>query len=73
MSQSDWPNHPQESHRLRVQKTQVLAAMATVLATAWICTMGAIPAIFALVTAKHVLVAIMAMGLGINAPRRKTI
>jgi len=73
MSPPDWSNHPRESNRLRVQLTQVLAAMATVLATAWICTMGAIPAIFALVTAKHVLVAIVAMGLGINAPRRKTL
>jgi len=35
----------------------------TVVVTAWFCTMGTIPAILALVVAKHVLVAILAMGL----------
>lgn len=38
----------------------------TVLATAWICTYGMFPAILALVTAKHVLVAILALGLGMG-------
>lgn len=39
----------------------------TVLITAWLSTLGLVPAILALVTAKHVLVAILAMGLGIDA------
>jgi hypothetical protein len=49
--------------------TQVLAALITVLATAWVCTLGIIPAIIALSVAKHVLVAILMMGLGVDAPR----
>ena len=38
----------------------------TVLVTAWLVTLGPFPAILALVTAKHVLVAILAMGLGMD-------
>jgi hypothetical protein len=43
--------------------------MATLLATAWCCTLGWIPGIIAVVTAKHVLVAILVMGLGVDASR----
>ncbi len=39
----------------------------TVLITTWLCMLGTIPAILALVTAKHVLVAILVMGLGVDA------
>jgi hypothetical protein len=39
----------------------------TVLITVWFCMLGFIPAILALVTAKHVLVAILVMGLGVDA------
>lgn len=39
----------------------------TILITAWLSTLGLVPAILAIVTAKHVLVAILAMGLGIDA------
>jgi hypothetical protein len=39
----------------------------TVLVTAWFCMLGVVPAILALVTAKHVLVAILVMGLGVDA------
>ena len=39
---------------------------ATVLVTGWLVTLGTFPAILALVTAKHVLVAILAMGLGMG-------
>jgi hypothetical protein len=49
--------------------TQVMASMVTVFATAWVCTLGIIPAIIALSIAKHVLVAILMMGLGVDAPR----
>lgn len=48
---------------------QIWLTLLTVLATAWLCTLGPIPAVLALVTAKHVLVAILAMGLSIDAPR----
>jgi hypothetical protein len=57
-------------HRLRMRLTLLWATLITTLVTAWICTFGAIPAVIAIVTAKHVLVAILAMGLGIDAQRR---
>jgi hypothetical protein len=49
--------------------TQMLATMVTLLVTAWACSLGAIPAIIALCIAKHILVAILVMGLGVDAPR----
>jgi hypothetical protein len=55
--------------RFRMRMTQVSATLATLLATAWLCSLGPIPAIVALATAKHVLVAILIMGLGVDAPR----
>jgi hypothetical protein len=55
--------------RLHLRMTQILAAIITVLATGWLCTLGAIPAILALMTAKHILVAILVMGLGVDAQR----
>jgi hypothetical protein len=48
----------------------VLLASATVLLTAWFCTMGAIPGVIAVIVAKHILVALLAMGVGID--RRRT-
>jgi hypothetical protein len=39
----------------------------TILITAWFCTLGPLPAVIALVIAKHVLVAILVMGLGVDA------
>jgi hypothetical protein len=41
-------------------------SMVTVLITVWFMTLGAIPGIIAVVVAKHVLVAILVAGLGIN-------
>ncbi len=55
--------------RFRMRVTQVTATMVTVFATAWVCTLGIIPAIIALSVAKHVLVAVLMMGLGVDAPR----
>jgi hypothetical protein len=55
--------------RLRFRLFQLLASLITVLVTVWLCTLGPIPAILALMTAKHVLVAILLMGLGVDAPR----
>jgi hypothetical protein len=57
--------------KFRLRTTQVSATLATLLATAWVCSLGPIPAIIALVTAKHVLVAILIMGLGVDAPREE--
>lgn len=54
-------------NRVRLRMTQILSAIVTVLVTGWLCTFGAIPAILALMTAKHILVAILVMGLGVDA------
>lgn len=53
----------------RMRTTQVVATVITVLITAWACTLGIIPAIIALMVAKHILVAILMMGLGVDKPR----
>jgi hypothetical protein len=55
--------------RVRLRLLQILASLITVVVTAWLCTLGPIPAILGLMTAKHVLVAILVMGLGVDAPR----
>jgi hypothetical protein len=57
--------------RFRERVFQVLASVVTVLVTAWICTYGAIPAILALMVAKHILVAILIWGLNIDAIERR--
>jgi hypothetical protein len=54
--------------RFRMRLLQVMATTMTVLITGWLCTLGAIPAILGLMVAKHVLVAILVMGLGVDAP-----
>jgi hypothetical protein len=56
--------------RLRTRLTLLWATLLTTLVTAWLCTLGPIPAVIALVTAKHVLVAILVMGLGVDAQKR---
>jgi hypothetical protein len=56
-------------HRLRMRMTQILASIITILVAGWLCTFGAIAAILALMTAKHILVAILVMGLGVDAQR----
>jgi hypothetical protein len=45
----------------------------TVFLTAWFCTMGPIPAVLAIVVAKHVLVALLVMGLGVDRARREAV
>jgi hypothetical protein len=50
-------------HRLQFRLWQVFVCVLTVLATAWLVFLGPIPAIIALVVAKHILVAILCMGL----------
>ena len=51
------------SGRMHLRMKQLFLTAVTVFLTAWFCTMGIIPAILALVVAKHVLVAILAMGI----------
>ncbi len=51
--------------RLQFRLWQVLMSTLTVLATVWFITLGPVWAIIALAVAKHVLVAILCMGLDI--------
>jgi Flp pilus assembly protein TadB len=57
--------------RLRLRLTQVLTTLVTVIVTAWLCTLGAIPAILAVMVAKHILVAVLVMGLDADARYRE--
>ena len=54
--------------RVRLRLWQVGWSSVIVLATVWVMTLGWIPGIIAVVTAKHILVAILVMGLGVNRP-----
>ncbi|HEY1380619.1 MAG TPA: hypothetical protein VGF55_27710 [Gemmataceae bacterium] len=56
--------------RLRLRLHQVTLSAVTVLATAWCVTLGTIPAVISISLAKHILVAILVMGLGVDEPRR---
>jgi hypothetical protein len=56
-------------NRLRLRLWQWWCTLVTVVLTAWLISLGPIPAIIAIVTAKHVLVAIYVMGIGVDAPR----
>jgi hypothetical protein len=49
--------------RLRFRLWQIGWTMATLIATAWCMTLGWIPAIVALMIAKHILVAILVIGI----------
>lgn len=49
----------------------ILYSAVTIFLTAWFCTMGPIPAILSIVVAKHVLVAILLMGLGVDRARNQ--
>lgn len=55
--------------RLRLRLHQVTLSAVTVLVTAWCVTLGTVPAVISLSIAKHILVAILAMGLGVDQPR----
>jgi hypothetical protein len=52
--------------RVHFRLWQVGWSVVIILITVWLMTFGWIPGILAAVTAKHLLVAILAMGLGIN-------
>ena len=55
--------------RVHFRLWQLLLTALTILITGWFISMGPIPAILALLVAKHVLVAILVMGLGVDASR----
>lgn len=50
--------------RVRLRVFQVGSTLTTILATIWLCTLGVIPGILGVMVAKHILVAILIMGLG---------
>jgi hypothetical protein len=54
--------------RVRLRLWQINASAITVFLATWCWTLGPIPAIVAVMVAKHVLVAIVVVGLGVNAP-----
>jgi hypothetical protein len=64
LAEHDYPDH------LNLRLRLVWLTALSVLGTAWLCTLGPIPAIIALVVEKHVLVALLVMGLGVDAGRR---
>lgn len=53
--------------RVRLRLWQIVATGVTLAFTGWFCTMGVVPAILSVFITKHVLVAILAVGL--QAPR----
>jgi hypothetical protein len=53
--------------RVHFRLWQLIITAATILITGWFCTFGIIPAILSLMVAKHILVAILVMGLGVDA------
>ena len=63
LDEGDGPN------RVQFRLWQIALTALTVLVTAWFCTFGWVPAILALLVAKHVLVAILVMGIGVDQQR----
>lgn len=55
------------SRRLRTRLWLLWMTFLTILVTTWLCTLGPLPAVIALVVAKHVLVALLVMGLGVDS------
>lgn len=52
--------------RLSLRLWQLWWSLVTIFVTAWFCTLGWIPGIIAVITAKHILVAILMRGLGMD-------
>jgi hypothetical protein len=50
----------------RMRSVQFTATVVTILLTAWMCRLGFVSAIIALLVAKHVLVAILLMNVGLD-------
>jgi hypothetical protein len=53
--------------RFRLRLWMLSATTLTVVVTAWLCTYGVIASVLSLAVAKHVLVAILGMGLGVDS------
>jgi hypothetical protein len=61
------PPDPREPSSRRVL-VRLLATLTTCGVAAWACSLGWIPAVLAMITAKHILVAILLMDLGVDRP-----
>jgi hypothetical protein len=57
--------------RLNFRLWQILYTAITLVITLWFVTMGPIPAILAIMVAKHVLVAVLVRGLDVNISPRE--
>jgi hypothetical protein len=55
--------------RIRLRLKQLSWTTVTIAATTWLCTFGPVPGILAIAVAKHVLVAILVMGTGLDERR----
>jgi hypothetical protein len=53
--------------RSRFRIWQITASSLTILVTGWLVSLGPVPAVLALLAAKHILVAILVMGVGLDA------
>jgi hypothetical protein len=54
-------------HRLHFRLWQIMVTAITLLLTGWSFTLGPIPGIIAVMVAKHVLVAVLVMGMDFDA------
>jgi hypothetical protein len=55
--------------RMHFRLWQWWVSMLTIFATAWLFSLGWIPGIIGIITAKHILVAVFVMGIGVDSPR----
>lgn len=55
--------------RLRFRLWQLSLSALVVVITVWFISLGPIYGVLAVLTAKHILVAILLMGMGVDAPR----
>ncbi len=55
--------------RLRLRLVQVMASSITIVGTVWLCMLDAIVGIIGLMVAKHILVAVLMMEVGVDGPR----
>jgi hypothetical protein len=55
--------------RLRVRTCQVSVSAVTIMGTAWCFTLGWAPGLVATMFAKHILVAVLVWGLGLDEPQ----
>jgi hypothetical protein len=62
------PRFDDNLRRIQFRLWQIVVTIITIAITVWFMTLGILPAILALMVAKHVLVAVLAMGLHLPDP-----